>query len=240
MKNRIILITGASHGIGRELAIQLSDSNTVLAVARDQTALNTLSRTHGVIALATDLSDREQVKALGQLIISQWPDLSVIFNNAALQQPLNILNNPHAIEFDSELEVNLHSPIRLCLDLIPLLSRQKESRIINTTSILAMSAKQSTPVYNASKAGLRLFTHALRYQLRDTSIKVCEIIPPVTATALGNVIEKQSAPSPQWVARQILNKLSAGKTDITIGKARIGILLNRWFPSLLQKILIKG
>ncbi len=240
MKNKTILITGASQGIGLELTKQLSVHNTVLAVARDQTRLQALANSHGVIALPTDLSNRSRVKALTLNIKTHWPDLSVVFNNAAIQQPLNFLQFWESTKLDTELEVNLHSPIRLCQAMIPLLSSQPESWIVNTTSVLAVCPKQSTPVYNASKAALRLFTQALRYQLRHTSIRVCEVIPPVTNTALGAHHEKQSAASAEWVATQILKQLPKGKPQITIGQARLGMTLHRWLPSLLHNMLIKG
>ncbi len=240
MENKTILITGASHGIGLELAKKLSVNNTVLAVARDTSSLEKLAKSHGVIAFPTDLSNRHRVKALTLNIKTNWPTLSVVFNNAAIQQPLDFLQDWESTKLDTELEVNLHSPIRLCQALIPLLSSHEKSWIINTTSVLAVCPKQSTPVYNASKAALRLFTHALRYQLRHTSIKVCEVIPPVTATALGGASKKQNAPSPEWVASQTLIHLDKGKSKIVIGQARLGMTLHRWLPSLLHNILIKG
>ncbi|MEH6346018.1 MAG: SDR family NAD(P)-dependent oxidoreductase [Bermanella sp.] len=240
MKNKTILITGASRGIGLALAKQLSVNNTVLAVARDKARLDALAKSHGVIALPTDLSERCQVEALIVNVATHWPELSVLFNNAAIQQPLDFLQEWQPHKLDTELTINLHSPIRLCHGFIPLLAAQKESWIINTTSVLAVSPKQSTPVYNASKAALRLFTQALRYQLHHTCIKVCEVIPPVTNTALSNASAKQNSPSPEWVAGQILSQLNIGKTQVEVGQARLGMILHRWLPNLLHSMLIKG
>jgi len=239
MKNQTILITGASQGIGCELAIQLAKDNVVIGLARDSKALMQLAEQYGIQPLVADLGNRSALPALLHTIEANWPDLSVLINNAGIQQRIDCLQPVDAMRIDTEIEVNLLSPLKLCCGLLPLLSRQSRSWVINITSVLAISPKQSTPFYNASKAALRSFNQVFRYQLRNTNINVIEVMPPITATALGEQGQSAHADTPQRVAAQILQGINGNKTELAIGKARLGLWLHRWLPSLFFKMMIK-
>lgn len=239
MKNQTVLITGASRGIGRALAQRFAECNKVIAVARDSEALGALAQHPNIEPICADLAIREQVSRLITSIKQNWPQLSVLVNNAAVQQTLNFQEDISGKAIDYEIDINLRSALRLSCELLPLLQRQSQSWIVNMTSVLAVSPKQSTPVYNASKAALRIFTQSLRYQLQTSSVKVVEVIPPITATTLGEAGKQTNAVTPGWVAEQVLKQLARNQLEITIGKARLGMWLHRWFPKLLFNMLIK-
>jgi len=164
----------------------------------------------------------------------------MLINNAAIQQNLNFLylDRPQLIQ--QELLTNLFAPMALCQGLIPLLAQQQRARIINIGSVLALSPNTDTPVYNASKAGVRNFTRSLRQQLHSTSINVVEVIPPVTRTRLGDTQKRRSGLSPETVAQQIILGLKRNRNPVAIGKARLGICLHRWFPKALDVMIARG
>lgn len=237
MKSHTILITGASHGIGRELAILLAKQHKVIALGRDTQALNYLQNHHRIIPFQVDLQDVAQVKTAISTVHERWPELSMLINNAGIQQPLQFAHMTSSEPISKEIQINFLAPTMLIVGLLPLLQKQKAARIVNVTSILALSPKQSTPVYNASKAALHNLTQSLRRQLAGTSVGVTEVIPPVTQTQLSNA-QIGNAPSATWVAQHILRGLEKQQELITVGQARLGTYLHRWAPGLLRAKLL--
>ncbi|WP_196159641.1 SDR family NAD(P)-dependent oxidoreductase [Reinekea sp. G2M2-21] len=240
MKNQTIVITGATRGIGQALAAQLAQHNRVIAVARDNEKLAELRQRYGVDTVVADLTDLTLVRHLATDLAQRFPELSVLINNAGVQNKWNVLQ-PQSMDYlHEEMNLNFHAPLALSALLLPRLMAQPESWLINVTSVLAVAPKQSTPVYNASKAALRSLTHSLRFQCRNTGVNVVEVLPPVTATGLGEQGNSEQAVSADWVAQEIIRQWQAGHTTIAVGKARWGLRLHRWLPSLFERMMIAG
>jgi len=128
---------------------------------------------------------------------------------------------------ENEIETNLVAPIYLSAYFIPLLVKQKEAAIINVSSGLAFVPIASMPVYCATKAAVHSFTMSLRHQLKDTSIKVFEIVPPMVDTELGkgSVEEKEEEEwnrgiPPVEVAKAAINSLGKDEYEIIVGEAQ--------------------
>lgn len=109
--------------------------------------------------------------------------------------------------------------------------------VVNVTSLLALSPKSSAPVYSASKAALRSFTRALRWQLADhDSVRVVEVVPPMVDTAMtaGRGSKKMQ---PADVAERIVQGLEQDQAEIRLGVARLVHWLSRVAPPLASAIL---
>jgi uncharacterized oxidoreductase len=112
--------------------------------------------------------------------------MNILINNAGVSGPIDFKKGvPEAFKSEDEIETNFKAPVYLSAYFIPLLLGKKEAAIINISSGLAFVPMASAPLYCATKAGLHSFTLALRHQLKETSIKVFELMPPIVDTDLG-------------------------------------------------------
>lgn len=187
LKNRTILITGGTSGIGLELARRLLDlGNTVVVTGRDREKLDATSRAlPGVHAIRSDVGDPQDIEALHATIASKFPALDVLVNNAGVMRKLD-LRNPALSGDDAvrEIGINLAGPVRMVQRFLPLLLTRTEAAIVNVSSGLAFVPLAISPVYSATKAALHSYTQSLRLQLGGTNVAVFELAPPGTETAL--------------------------------------------------------
>jgi len=126
---------------------------------------------------------------------------------------------------ENEIEINLTAPIHLSAYFIPDLIKQKESAIINVSSGLGFVPIASMPVYCATKAAMHSFSVSIRHQLKDTSIKVFEVIPPTVDTDLDKGARDERGQEdkgipPSEVAKATLKALEKDEYEIAIGMAQ--------------------
>ncbi|WP_372630956.1 SDR family oxidoreductase [Cohnella sp.] len=247
LSGHTVLITGGAAGIGLALTERfVRHRNQVILVGRDETKLaQAKARYPGIAATCVcDLGNEEQTNRLVERLYAEHPELSVLINNAGIQFNYSFADAQAASgkapapdpRIPGEIVVNLTSPVRLVSGLLPLLSRRDEAAIVNVTSGLAIVPKKSAPVYCATKAGLRLFTKALRYQLESTNIRVFEVIPPVVDTAMtaGRGRNKITA---EQLTDQFWTCYGNNRLEIPIGKVKLLLWLNRLVPGVAEKIL---
>ncbi|MEN8188442.1 MAG: SDR family NAD(P)-dependent oxidoreductase [Thermodesulfobacteriota bacterium] len=233
LKNRTILITGGSSGIGKCLADQLHDSgNRVIVVSRSAES----SRADDV-ALSCDLTDECSVIRLADLIKSRNLEPSILINNAAIQSTSKFTD--HDFNFNtiqSEVTLNFTAVAWLTSLLLPILRGQESSAIVNISSGLALYPKTSSAVYCATKAALHSFSQSLRYQLEGTNVSVHEALLALVDTPMthGRGRGKMTAPA---AAASIIAGLGNDKNEIYVGKARYLPVLARISPWLTRKIL---
>ncbi|MCU0449106.1 MAG: SDR family NAD(P)-dependent oxidoreductase [Bernardetiaceae bacterium] len=180
-----ILITGATSGIGRVMAIRfLSLDNQVIAVGRNATQLARLQLEHPqLVTYRCDLAVLTEREKLAAFVDQHHPDLNVLVNNAGVQYNYE-LTEADVLRIAEEIEINLTAPLQLAALLLPQLRRQPAAAIVNVSSGLGLVPKRSAPVYCATKAGLHLFSKALGYQLAATQVRVMEVIPPLVDTPM--------------------------------------------------------
>ncbi len=184
-----ILITGGSSGIGRALAESFHAlGNKVIITGRRKQLLDEIVANHqGMTAIAIDIEDPANIRSLATDVAKQYPTLNVLVNNAGIMRPEK-LQSQQADLADAEAIVttNLLGPIRLTSALLPHLQQQPYSAIMNVSSGLAFVPLALTPTYCATKAAIHSYTESLRYQLRESTTEVLELIPPYVATDLMN------------------------------------------------------
>lgn len=189
LKNSTILITGGTSGIGLELVKQLGEKGaTIIVTGRKMEALNqTKKRFPEVHTFQSDVSDPAGIRDLYKDVIRQFPELNILINNAGEMRLIDMQDRSYSLEdLTREININLSGTIQMAHQFLPHLMTRPSSAIVNVSSAIAFMAYSTAPVYSASKAGAHAFTMALRLQLKDTTVKVLELIPPGVNTNLQN------------------------------------------------------
>jgi short-subunit dehydrogenase len=229
----IALVTGASRGIGRALALGLAQRGyDLLLVARTADQLRTLAhevqaqRRRQAQVLALDLTQPDAAVAVAAWAAQQAPaGLSVLINNAGY----GLWGRFEQLDLAAQLnmlQLNLTLPVQLTHALLPQLRQASQGFILNVASTAAYQAVPSLTVYAASKAFLLSFSRGLRYELKDSTISVTCLSPGATTTAfteragmgteLQEVANKVSM-TPEAVAEAGLQALFAGKAEFIPG-----------------------
>jgi uncharacterized oxidoreductase len=222
-KNNTILITGGATGIGFALAEKFSkNGNTVIICGRRKDKLEEARKKCPELHIkTTDINNPKDRIELKQWVISNFPDFNILVNNAGIQKTFFIQQENTVESITTEVMTNLVSPIHLTNLFVPHLAKQKEAAIINISSGLAFIPVAAMPVYCATKAALHSFSISARHQLKDTSIKVYEIAPPIVDTELGHDSTRKEGKlegiSPSQVADETFDAVENNKFELAIG-----------------------
>jgi uncharacterized oxidoreductase len=185
--NNTILITGGGTGIGRALAEAFHHlGNQIVVAGRSQDALDeTLALNRGMQSVQLDVSNPKSIQSFAAGAAEKYPALNVLINNAGIMRPEKLLEQPQDVpDAERHVTTNLLGPIRLTAALLPLLRQQPRATIINVSSGLAFVPLAIAPTYCATKAAIHSYTQSLRYQLKDSTVEVIELIPPYVQTTL--------------------------------------------------------
>ena len=245
---KTVVLTGATGGIGRAIAKQLSDKGARLVlVARNPDRLFGLVGQLGGgdhRAVSADLNTSEGRSSVAEAC---HDGVSLLINCAGINDfGMFEQNSPDTVR--SLIEVNLTSPILLCLELLPLLEQQDEARIINIGSTFGSIGYPGFSTYCATKFGLRGFTEALRRELDDSAVSVSYIAPRATRTdlntdtivamneALGTAMDE-----PSVVAVAVMRDLyGASRPNKYVGwPEKLFVRINALFPGLVDNSLRK-
>ncbi|MCP3807728.1 SDR family NAD(P)-dependent oxidoreductase [Paenibacillus sp. Lou8.1] len=175
-----IFITGGGSGIGRALAEALHNlgNKVIISGRRKERLEETIKANPGMSAVELNVQDPASIEATTKQLIEEYPDVNVLINNAGIIQPDDAAGVIDEDVLISTVTTNLLGPIRLTSAFIEHLKSKEEAVVINTTSILGFVPLATTAVYSATKAALHTYTLSQRYMLKDTSVKVIEIVPP--------------------------------------------------------------
>jgi uncharacterized oxidoreductase len=221
-----VLITGGATGIGFSLAQELVQAgNEVIICGRRE---NKLAEAKGRLPqIHTRVCDVSKDKDRCELIPwarSNFPNLNILVNNAGIQRMIDLTKGIDALAGEDEIEINLKAGVHLSALFIPLFLEKKEAALINVSSGLGFIPLAIMPVYCATKAALHSFSISLRHQLRDTPIRVFEIIPPMVDTELDRGgrdrrgQEYRGIP-PGEVARAVISALEKNDFEVAVGMA---------------------
>lgn len=175
-----------SSGIGCEFAAQLlKRGNTIIITGRDQSRLERAQWSlPGIHIFQSDISESKKIPLLFNAVIEKFPALNVLINNAGIMRKINLLDQYSLDDISREIETNLTGTVRMVAQFLPQLKAQEVSAIVNVSSGLAFVPLPIAPIYCAAKAGVHSFTQSLRVQLKNTSIRIFEVAPPMTRTSL--------------------------------------------------------
>lgn len=239
--NGLIVITGASRGIGLALVTRYLDAGfPVLAIARDTASMQPRDN---LTTLDADLAGRAGITRVADRVVALGLPVAVLINNAGVQNTIDFngpdIGNPECPDrIRDEIALNLTAPILLAVSLLPSMLRPG-STIVNVTSLVSRQPKPSAPVYSASKAGLASFTQALRVQLRSEGIHLVEAVPPLVDTDM-TAGRGSGKISPEAMAEAIFMSVKNRKKTAAPGLSRRVLIINRVLPELVRKILARN
>ena len=243
------LVTGASRGIGRAIALSLAQQNlkTIILIARDRVKLKELateiqsfnSRIE-VVVLPLDLT---QIKAVNKSLIKVWREfgsIHLLVNCAGVaHQSMFLQTKPSQIE--GEVSLNLMGTYNVTRLIAKRMVRQQEGTIVNVSSLMGKIAAPTMATYSATKFALVGFTQALRAELADDNVRVVSLLPSLTDTDMvrGLKLFRFLKPmTPEQVASALVLGLKRNRHEIYVGwQSHLALLCQRFAPWLLEIIL---
>jgi short-subunit dehydrogenase len=251
-ENRIVILTGATQGIGRATAYTLAGAGCKLVLAaRNTEALQQLraellSRGYPAEAVPTDMGNTAQAAALAARTVEAFGKIDVIINNAAIGVRDYLLDLQEA-EARRVMDVNYFGPVALIQAAIPLFKVNPEGGlIINVSSIVGRRAMPGIAGYCASKGALEKMAESLRVELKKDNIRVSTVYPGVTATGFNSNSlgasqggrGRRSGVPPERVAQAILKTLRTEKRDVFVTLFdRTFVTVSLLWPWLMDRLL---
>ena len=221
LEKATVLIIGGSAGIGLEIAKAFARLDaTVIITGRDDNRLQAIGTSlRNAVAIPFDVNNEEEVKRLTERVTREFPRLNILVNNAGLAHTYVIAAGSRAWEKAAEeMQTNYLAVLRTTELFLPLLEKQPEAAIVNVSSIGAIAPNIRRLTYSASKAAVHSYTQGLRLVLRDTRIKVFELMPPLVATDFSRAAGETTGIPPELVANELLDAMRNDRFEIHVGR----------------------
>ncbi|MBW7455429.1 SDR family oxidoreductase [Paenibacillus sepulcri] len=206
LKSKVIIITGASSGIGEATAKLLAQqgAKVVLAARREdrlQTIVNDIKQDGGeAVYIPTNVASSEDMQKLAQFALQQYGRIDVLVNNAGIM-PVSHLNELKIQEWDQMIDVNIKGVLYGIAAVLPTMREQKSGHILNVSSVVGYQVSPTAAVYSATKFAVRAISEGLRQEESPSSnIRSTIISPGLTDTELTDTI---SSPEIKAMASQM-------------------------------------
>ncbi len=193
LDGKVVIVTGASSGIGEAAAKHLSKNGAKLVLAaRREERLETLKKAiedegGQAIYKVTDVTSREQVQALADEALETYGKIDAIVNNAGLM-PLSLMDKLKVDEWDRMVDVNIKGVLYGIAAVLPHMKEQKSGHIVNVSSVAGHEVMKGSAVYSGTKFAVRAITEGLRKEVSADNIRTTIISPGAVATELTNTI----------------------------------------------------
>jgi NADP-dependent 3-hydroxy acid dehydrogenase YdfG len=193
IEGKVVVITGASSGLGEATARHLSAEGAIVALGarrldRLQALADELTERGGkALVVATDVADRAQVQRLVDAAVQTYGRIDVLINNAGLM-PQSPLERLKVDEWDRMIDVNLKGVLYGIAAALPHMKRQKAGHIVNVSSVAGHKVRAGGAVYAATKHAVRALSEGLRQEVKPYNIRTTVISPGAVDTELPNSV----------------------------------------------------
>ena len=252
-KNKVVLITGASSGIGKESAIEFAKLGAnIILVSRSMDKLEQVAnelKKFNVITLICqcDVSDKNQVKEMSKIVLEKFNLVDVLVNNAgfAIYGSVSELSID---EIESQMETNYFGMIYCIKNFLPSMLEKKSGHIVNVASVAASFGLPGISSYCASKFAMLGFSEGLKHELKNSGVGITVVSPIMVRTNFFEHPSFQKIPkfsptslSSKTVAKAILKASNSPRLEIIVPSvARIAVWMKNTFPYLINPVLGKA
>jgi len=256
---RVVVITGAGSGIGRELAIQCAKlGDNVVLLDRSEKNLEASmalveNESGAGLSYAVDVTEFAELKHIAEKVKKHWGGVDVLINNAGVSL-IDSVEHQSIEDFHWLMNINFWGVVYGTKAFLPLIKQSSEGHIVNVSSLFGLLSLPLQSAYNASKFAVRGFTESLKMEMAGSNVKVHCVHPGGIKTNITNnakvsseavsheqvqaIFEAQAKTTAEDAARIILQGMKANKRRILIGRdAKILDRIVRWFPNTYERIL---
>jgi len=259
-REKTVIVTGASSGIGKAVAFKLADQGAWLALAaRDAQRLDDLAsvcqqRGGKAVAIPTDVADEHQCRILIQRTKEKYGHIAMVINNAGMDVVSKLEDLPDLHLFKRVMDVNFYGAVYCTYHALPYL-KETGGRIVNVSSLGGVLAIPFNTSYVASKFAVNGFSDSLRLELAGTGVSVTVICPYWVVTEFheryldkngrpkgpaGRAIYTDQTMTADQCAEIVIKAAQKRKREVLMGPGRMGMLLKLISPNLSDKITIKA
>jgi NAD(P)-dependent dehydrogenase (short-subunit alcohol dehydrogenase family) len=247
VRGKVVLITGASSGIGKATAVKAADAGaTVLLVARSVDKLEETKReieTGGGIAHVhrCDMSDMDDVERMAEEVLAYHGQVDILINNAGRSIRRSVkLSYDRFHDYERTMQINYFGALRLILALLPSMQARKSGHIINVSSIGAQTNPPRFSAYVASKSALDAFSRVIASEVFDDGVHITTIYMPLVRTPMiapTRMYDMFPAITPEEAAEMIAGAMIGKPKKVATRMGTFGELLYAVAPTLSDKIL---
>ncbi len=251
-KNKVVLITGASSGIGKAVGIEFAKlgANLVLIARKNDKLEKTADELKkfgtSVLVCQCDVSKKDQVKHMTSMVLEKFGTVDVLINNAgfAIYGTVGDLNIE---EIESQMNTNYFGMVYCTKNFLPLMLKRKSGHIVNVASVAASFGLPGIASYCASKFAMLGFSEGLKHELKNTGVGITVVSPIMVRTSFfdHSSFKKMPKPSPfsldpKTVAKTIVRAANSPRLEIMSPFAIRGIVwIKNTFPYIINPVVGK-
>ncbi len=195
--NKVVIVTGASRGIGRNIATTLAKKGYIVIANYNKSEnkaielqQNLKKENINIDIFKADVSNRDEVKKLVQFVINKYKKIDCVINNAGIDQVKMFLDITDA-DWNNMISNNLNSVFYMCQEVLPYMIHEKNGVIINISSIWGVTGASCESHYAVSKAGVDALTKSLAKEMGPSNIRINSIAPGFIDTEMNNNLNEE-------------------------------------------------
>ena len=250
-KNKVVLITGASSGIGKQTAIEFAKlGSSIILVARRKNKLeqveNELKQFNvNTLVCVCDVSKKDQVDELSKIVLQKFDSVDILVNNAGFAI-YGLVSDLSINEIESQMETNYFGMIYCVKNFLPLMLKKKSGHIVNVASVGASFSVPGVSSYCATKFAMLGFSEGLKHELYGTGVGLTVVSPIMVRTPLFehpsftnfSKFSTGVSLSSETVAKTIIKASNSSRLEIVVPSvARAAIWFKQTFPFLIHPIV---